>query len=342
MARIILAGFSVMLSIFTFIYVIRLDERLEGSQSNIRIYTETNTNQTTLITTNKSTILTNEVRTNQQLNDGYRISTDILDKDSDTSTYYNEGFTGQKIPVLCYHRIDKKAPDIFYVTKEKFKWQMEFIKKNYNVISTKRLVDYVRYHSGLKMILVSIPSNAVVIQFDDNYRSVYKEAYPILKRLKLPWTFFVYKHHHRPNRRVDLVTMARNGVDIQSHSMTHPFFHKPRRRQSFKAYLREMNWQIGGSKKYLEKISGRPVVYMAYPFGSYSDLAIKLCHKYLYQGMFAADGGYATKKSNPNFIERILVKKFWSKAFFKKVLDGKIRYKKYFKPTKLLNKDVNL
>jgi len=252
---------------------------------------------------------------------------------------YNRDSSLQRVPVLCYHRIDKDKSDIYYCTKENFIWQMRYLARYCTVISTARLVNYIRYQQGVSTNRVTLPPDAVVVQFDDNYRSVYRVAYPILKRLGLKWTFFIYKYHHRPNKRIHLVEMAQNGVDIQSHSMTHPLFHKPAKKQSMKSYIREMYWQVGGSKKYLQRLSGRPVRYLAYPFGTYSDLAVALCKRYGYQGMFAADGGYATAVSPLHAIERILVTKGWSRSFFKRIVAGKIAYRKQFMPTRILSSE---
>lgn len=252
--------------------------------------------------------------------------------------YYNAGRQGRKIPVLCYHRIDKNKKDHFYLTRERFLWQVRYLAKHCRVISTEKLVHWIRFQQGLDNTPVRLPDNAVVIQFDDNYRSVYRQAWPILRQYKLPWSFFVYKHHHKPNTRAQLEEMARSGVDIQAHSMTHCRFDKPARGQSMASYLREMHWQIGGCKKYLETISGRPVRYMAYPFGTYSDLAVRLCRSYGYRAMFAADGGYATARSPLIAIERILVSNTWSKAFFRQVVHGRARFRKYYWPTRLLRK----
>ncbi len=130
--------------------------------------------------------------------------------------------------------------------------------------------------------------------------------------------------------------MARGGVDFQSHSMTHPWFHKPANNQTLEQYIREMHWQMEGSKQYLEELSGRPVKYMAYPFGTHSDLAIALCFRYGYEAMFAADGGYATAESPLAAIERILVTKGWSREQLIRMIRGEMRYKRAYVPSRLI------
>jgi peptidoglycan/xylan/chitin deacetylase (PgdA/CDA1 family) len=241
-----------------------------------------------------------------------------------------------RVPVLCYHRIDNVAGDYYHTTREMFEWQMKWLAENAQVISSAQLVNWVRYQQGLSTVAVELPANPVVIHFDDNYRSVHEIAWPILKRYKLPWTFFVYKHHHQPIAEKNLKEMATAGVDIQAHSMTHPWFHKPAKGQTMSEYIREMHWQIGGCKQYLEGISGRPVNQFAWPFGTYSDLAILLAGQYGFNAMFVADGGYVRANSSLVSLERVLVTKGWSKQDFINVVTAKTHSQKGFKPSWLL------
>ncbi len=241
-----------------------------------------------------------------------------------------------RVPVLCYHRIDNVRGDFYHTPREMFEWQMQWLSQNADVIPSSQLVAWVRYRQGLSTTKVTLPPRPVVIHFDDNYRSVYEIAWPILKRYKLPWSFFVYKHHHQPIAEKHLREMAASGVDIQAHSMTHPWFHKPARGQSMHDYVREMHWQVGGSKKYLEGISERKVHQFAWPFGSYSDLSILLAFQYGFDGMFVADGGYVTATSSLTSLERVLVTKGWSKEYFKTIVTGKAKLAKVFKPAWLV------
>lgn len=275
----------------------------------------------------------------QQARQTFEQAQSFLQKEQATTLpvkWHNEGADEQLVPVLCYHRIDSGKADNYFITREMFAWQMNYLATNARVIPSSMLVDYILYKQGLSTKPVTLPPRAVVIHFDDNYQSVYDTAWPILARLRLPWSFFVYKYHHKPVSDENLKRMARAGVDIQAHSMTHPWFHKPGRNQSLNDYIREMHWQVGGCKKYLEGISKRPVDQFAWPFGSYSDLSILLGRQYGFRAMFAADGGYVTSRSSISSLERILVTKGWSKTFFKEVVEGKIRFAKVFKPAWLL------
>lgn len=84
--------------------------------------------------------------------------------------------------VLCYHHISKEEPnDNYYtVSQKKFIQQLEFLKAhNYTFVSVQDLIDA---KSGKK----SLPSNAVLLTFDDGYESFYDFVYPVLKKFGYP------------------------------------------------------------------------------------------------------------------------------------------------------------
>jgi peptidoglycan/xylan/chitin deacetylase (PgdA/CDA1 family) len=69
-------------------------------------------------------------------------------------------------------------------SKDNFSKQMEYLSKNYNVISLKKFMEYKKNNE-------KIPKNTVVITFDDGYNDSYKNAYPILKKFDLPATIYL-------------------------------------------------------------------------------------------------------------------------------------------------------
>lgn len=89
-----------------------------------------------------------------------------------------------KALVLTYHHLDEKESFIT-ITPVKFKQHLQALKDNhYNVVSVE---DYACFQAKRRML----PPNAVVITFDDGYRSFYEKAYPILKQMGYPATNFV-------------------------------------------------------------------------------------------------------------------------------------------------------
>lgn len=93
--------------------------------------------------------------------------------------------------ILLYHRVipkDKKEtifslPEIV-VYEDSFEKQMKFLSENYHVIS---LDDFIKTR-GEK---IPLPRKTAVITFDDGWEDNYLNAFPILKKYKMPATIFL-------------------------------------------------------------------------------------------------------------------------------------------------------
>lgn len=68
-------------------------------------------------------------------------------------------------------------------TIEVFSKQMECLASHFNICSLEDIVE--------RLKIKDVPDNAVVITFDDGYRDIYLNAFPILKRLSIPATIFL-------------------------------------------------------------------------------------------------------------------------------------------------------
>lgn len=96
-----------------------------------------------------------------------------------------------KAVILMYHGFTNKKRhegienyDGKHCNITNFRKHLEFLTKEYNVISLQQLVDY--YRLGTKL-----PKNAVVITMDDGLESNYSLAFPELKRFNIPVTIFL-------------------------------------------------------------------------------------------------------------------------------------------------------
>jgi peptidoglycan/xylan/chitin deacetylase (PgdA/CDA1 family) len=124
----------------------------------------------------------------------------------------------------------------------------------------------------------------VAVTFDDAYRSVYENAFPILASLGLPATVFVvtdYAHDGRPltwRRAKDwqggpfeqelrgmtwdlLGELAEAGWEIGSHTRTHP--------RLTQLSDEDLDDELRGSREDCERALGRPCSSLAYPFGDF-------------------------------------------------------------------------
>ena len=94
------------------------------------------------------------------------------------------------LPVLTYHRIDvpERSPGLYPgligATPEEFDEQMRFLSSFYRPLSLSELLATRRGEAAL-------PPRAVMVTFDDGYRSVAEHAWPIMRRHGVPLTLFV-------------------------------------------------------------------------------------------------------------------------------------------------------
>src|SRR5215210_3435465 len=177
--------------------------------------------------------------------------------------------TGPESPtatVLCYHIVEAPAAPRMQIDRETFRQHLRYLEMTgYNVIPLRHLYEYV---SGKR---ATIPKNAVVITIDDGWRSTYTEAYPELQKRKFPFTVFIYPkiigQTHNALTWAQIREMADAGVDIQSHSLSHPYLTK-RRHVSLDdaAYEKWASRELTESKKTLEKETGKKVEFLAYPY----------------------------------------------------------------------------
>jgi peptidoglycan/xylan/chitin deacetylase (PgdA/CDA1 family) len=182
--------------------------------------------------------------------------------------------------VLGYHQFTGPgagSKNIYSMSQDVFAGEMKYLRDNgYNVVPLSAVVKFVE-HKG------TLPPNAVAITIDDGYKSAINYAAPVLKQYGYPWTFFVYPAFITRTESKgaaswpDLLELQKEGVDIESHSMTHPqltsHLHKfngsvhnlsP---QEYDAFLTE---ETAGAKQILEHEMGKPIEYFAYPYGAYN------------------------------------------------------------------------
>ncbi len=165
------------------------------------------------------------------------------------------------IPILVYHHIraTKPYPKSTWsykmsVSPSVFEKQMQWLKdKGYTTIT---LDEYVALRSGAKKAV----AKPVVITFDDNNRSQYELAYPVLSKNGQKAVFYMISNRLKNAGFLtedEIRTMSAGGMDIQSHSVSHATMTN----LSVKNLTRELT----ESRKTLETLLGTPVRHLAYP-----------------------------------------------------------------------------
>jgi peptidoglycan/xylan/chitin deacetylase (PgdA/CDA1 family) len=163
--------------------------------------------------------------------------------------------------VLMYHRFGESRFPSTNITVKQFEAHIEELSKD--EFSVKPLPEIIAALRAGR----SLPKNTVGISIDDAYLSVYKEAWPRLRRAKFPFTLFVATEpvdNGSPGHMswTQIRELANAGVTIANHSVTHP--HMPLLGPSRNsAELKKSNARFEAELGIVPNL-------MAYPYGEYS------------------------------------------------------------------------
>jgi len=225
--------------------------------------------------------------------------------------------------VLCYHIVEAPAAPRMHIDRDTFRQHLRYLEMTgYNVIPLRHLHEYV---SGQR---ASIPKNAVVITIDDGWRSTYTEAFPELQKRKFPFTVFIYPNIIGKTANAlswkQIREMADAGVDIQSHSLTHPYLTKRHHRsKSDKDYSEWLVRELAQSRKILEKETGKKVQFLAYPYGDFDDRVAKASARAGYDAALTCEFGQVKKGSDPLRMKRFVIDDRMDFAAFRRYLGAR-------------------
>ncbi|PZP98670.1 MAG: hypothetical protein DI587_13740 [Variovorax paradoxus] len=214
------------------------------------------------------------------------------------------GITGdsyQTVPVLCYHRFGSGGGRMS-VTPTRFAEQMQWLVDNgYRVVRLAQLGDYLAGRAAL-------PPRAVVVTVDDGYASFHQHAWPVLRRLGLPATLFVYTDFIGAGLAVgwpQLQELAASGlVDVQVHSKTHRNLIERQAGESDERYRQSLDQEIRVPRELLQQRLPTPVQHYAYPFGDANEQVLELLARQHYRlAVTVTPGG------NPFFAQPLMLRR---------------------------------
>jgi peptidoglycan/xylan/chitin deacetylase (PgdA/CDA1 family) len=178
----------------------------------------------------------------------------------------------QDTVILAYHEVDPVPERGWAVSSEDFANQMRYLAAaGYNVIPIADLADYV---NGRKP---SLPPNSVVITSDDGWRCNYTVMYPMLKRLGYPWSLYVYPKIVGQGSHAltwsQIEELSGGGVDVEGHTMSHAdLLRKSHPEMTDAEYDKFLTTELDDSRHIIESHTGRPVPFIAYPYGNYDNI----------------------------------------------------------------------
>jgi peptidoglycan/xylan/chitin deacetylase (PgdA/CDA1 family) len=137
--------------------------------------------------------------------------------------------------VLIYHRVTELENDPFQlaVTPDKFKTQIECLKRYKQVLSLQEFLNKIKRNDPL--------ANCALITFDDGYLDNLHRAKPILENLKVPAVFFITAGMINQNREFWWDELENIFFSANSLPNCHPFY--SRRKKFLRALTESENRQ---------------------------------------------------------------------------------------------------
>jgi peptidoglycan/xylan/chitin deacetylase (PgdA/CDA1 family) len=215
-----------------------------------------------------------------------------------------------RVAVLGYHDFSPTLPETeMRIRTDKFRRQMQTLRdRGITVIS---LADFIAWkkNDGSK----TIPEKSALITIDDGWRSVYTDAFPILREFNYPFTLYLYKNYIDGGNKSLSSTMIREmigaGATIGSHSVTHPYPKavKNQQRQGSEVYNAYLQKEIGDSKRFLESKFGVTVSSYVYPGGFFTPEMFPIARESGYAHMFTVLPGKITLSSPDETLPRYII-----------------------------------
>jgi peptidoglycan/xylan/chitin deacetylase (PgdA/CDA1 family) len=213
------------------------------------------------------------------------------------------------VRVLTYHRVRDAARDPFSVTIKEFDRQMAWLRDRRTAISLDDLVDFLDGRA-------SLPNDAVLVTIDDGYDDLRSGALPVLVTYGIPAVAFITAAEmstggeaDRKLSRDQVAALDSHGIAVGSHAWDH--------RSLGRMTAEQAAYQATASRTELAKVTGRPLVAFAYPFGTLRDFngttgaALRAAG---YRCAFTSQHGPVTRASDPMELPRIKIEggdPFW-------------------------------
>jgi len=221
--------------------------------------------------------------------------------------------------ILMYHSIANDPKDPYSVSIEMFEKQINYlIENNYHIISLKNLVDGLKKGTCLK--------NKIVITFDDGYKNFITNAFPILKKHKIPATVFLVFNllgkkanwnncikHLEIMDKEDIKLIKKNGISLGGHTLKHTDL------TSLNAS--DLRVLLTESKKKLIDFGENYLTY-SYPWGRYSNKVINVIKNQGFECALIAKEKYVYLTNSLYQLGRITMQKDMTIDLFKKEIEG--------------------
>lgn len=223
------------------------------------------------------------------------------------------------VRVLLYHAVGPRSPRDelgLLVEPTRFREQLSWLAEaGVAVCSIGELVAGLRGEG-------SMPASGVVITFDDGYRWVAEEAWPVLKAMGFPAACFVttgsldegaYWSRWPRLRLEEWAALDGEGFKVGAHGVSH---------KALKGLEEsELMTELVESRRALESALGRPVQWLSYPHGAVDGAVCRAAEEAGFVAGLTSRPGAAALGTEPMAIPRIEISAYDTlKDFQRKVL----------------------
>ena len=184
--------------------------------------------------------------------------------------------------VLLYHRFGDPRYPTTNIDMPQFRAQLNYLASNgFHVWPLGRIIRHLR--DGRP-----IPDHTVAITIDDAYRTVYENAYPLLRAHHFPFTVFVAtrvvdEHGDSFMTWQQMREMARHGATFADHTVDHAHLVDRPGGESEKAWAKQVRRDVREAQRRLQAELGSrtntgPKLF-AYPYGEYDPALQRMLQK---------------------------------------------------------------
>jgi len=207
---------------------------------------------------------------------------------------YNEA--GQIVaPILLYHHVEgQEFNNRYTVSIPDFRVQMEALSEmGYTTISLSLFLDALVDGAEL-------PEKPILISFDDGHRSVYENAFPIMKEFNFTGVFYIVANRLGGVENFvdvkELNEMMDAGWDVGSHGFSHI---------DLTLAHDSVAKEIGESKSRLSNALSTQILTFAYPFGTIDPFLAQKVNDYGYRAGMGLGTNIVHTWRNLFYLERI-------------------------------------
>lgn len=219
----------------------------------------------------------------------------------------------KSIPILLYHFFHthnryESWTTVISLRTDKFENQLKYLKDNN--FMTLRLRDLELYVQGK----VQIRENSVVLTIDDGDSTVYSLAYPIIEKYGVNATVFAITSWNES-------VLEKQNKFVEIHSHTHNMHITGRCSGGQGGLFKCVDYNEGleDLKKSKEVLNN--TTYLAYPFGEYTELSIKLLKDAGYTMALTTNYGNAKVGDDLYLLPRIYIYNEYSLETFKRIVN---------------------